>query len=51
MPGKRNFSRKYGVDYDDFGCMAYCSDKQMAEYNTVIMDYLTVIMVVNGENT
>lgn len=40
--GQEQFSRKYGVDYDDFGCMAYCSDKQMAEYNTVIMDYLTV---------
>lgn len=40
--GQEQFTRKYGVDYDDFGCMAYCSDKQMAEYNTVIMDYLTV---------
>ena len=40
--GQEEFTRKYRVDYDDFGCMAYCSDKQMAEYNTVIMDYLTV---------
>lgn len=40
--GQEQFTRKYGVDYDDFGCMAYCSDKQMAEYNTIIMDYLTV---------
>lgn len=40
--GQEQFTRKYGVDYHDLGCMAYCSDKQMAEYNTVIMDYLTV---------
>lgn len=38
---QEQFTRKYGVDYNDFGCMTYCSDKQMAEYNTVIMDYLT----------
>ena len=39
--GQEKFTRKYGVDYDDFGCMANCSDKQMSEYNTAIMDYLT----------
>lgn len=39
--GQEQFTRKYGVGYEDFGCMAYCSDRQMAEYNTVIMDYLT----------
>lgn len=40
--GQEQFVQKYGVDYDDFGCMAYCSEAQMAKYNTVIMDYLTV---------
>lgn len=40
--GQEQFTRKFGVDYEDFGCMAYCSDRQMSEYNTVIMDYLTV---------
>lgn len=40
--GQEQFNRKYGVDYEDFGCMAYCSESQMVEYNTVIMDYLTV---------
>lgn len=39
--GQEQFSIKFGVDYEDFGCMAYCSDRQMSEYNTVIMDYLT----------
>lgn len=39
--GQEQFTRKFGVDYEDFGCMAYCSDRQMSEYNTVIMDYLT----------
>ena len=40
--GQEQFTRKFGVDYEDFGCMVYCSDRQMSEYNTVIMDYLTV---------
>ena len=40
--GQEQFTRKFGVDYEDFGCMAYCSDRQMSKYNTVIMDYLTV---------
>ena len=39
--GQEQFTRKFGVDYEDFGCMAYCSDRQMSEYNTVIMDCLT----------
>lgn len=39
--GQENFKKKYGVDYDDFGCMTYCSDHQMKGYNTVIMDCLT----------
>lgn len=39
--GQENFKKKYGVDYEDFGCMAYCSEHQMKIYNTVIMDCLT----------
>lgn len=39
--GQEKFAKKYGVDYDDFGCIASCSDAQMAKYNTVIMDCLT----------
>lgn len=39
--GQEQFTRKFGVDYEDFGCMAYCSDRQMSEYNTIIMDCLT----------
>ena len=27
--GQENFKKKYGVDYEDFGCMAYCSEHQM----------------------
>lgn len=39
--GQEKFAKRYGVDYDDFGCIANCSDAQMAKYNTVIMDCLT----------
>ncbi len=40
--GQEQFKEKFGVDYDDFGCIAHCSERQMEEYNIVIMDYLTV---------
>ena len=36
-----NSQKEYSVDYDDFGCIANCSDAQMAKYNTAIMDCLT----------
>lgn len=39
--GQEEFAERYGVDYDDFGCIANCSDAQMAKYNTAIMDCLT----------
>lgn len=39
--GQEQFAKRYGVDYDDFGCIANCSDTQMAKYNTAIMDCLT----------
>lgn len=39
--GQEKFAKRYGVDYDDFGCIANCSDAQMAKYNTAIMDCLT----------
>lgn len=39
--GQENFKKKYGVDYEDFGCLTYCSEHQMKIYNTVIMDCLT----------
>ncbi|MBD5387589.1 hypothetical protein HDR70_06875 [bacterium] len=39
--GQEKFAKKYSVDYDDFGCIASCSDAQMAKYNTAIMDCLT----------
>lgn len=39
--GQDKFAKRYGVDYDDFGCIANCSDAQMAKYNTAIMDCLT----------
>lgn len=39
--GQEKFTKKYSVDYDDFGCIANCSDAQMAKYNTAIMDCLT----------
>lgn len=39
--GQEKFKEKFGVDYEDFGCIAHCSNSQMEEYNTVIMDYLT----------
>jgi len=40
--GQEKFAKRYGVDYDDFGCIANCSEAQMAKYNTAIMDCLTV---------
>ena len=40
--GQEKFAKRYGVDYDDFGCIANCSDAQMAKYNTAIMDCLTM---------
>lgn len=39
--GQEKFKEEYGVEYDDFGCMMYCSESQMEAYNTIIMDYLT----------
>lgn len=39
--GQEKFKEKFGVDYEDFGCITHCSKSQMEEYNTVIMDYLT----------
>ena len=39
--GQEKFAKKYSVDYDDFGCIANCSDAQMAKYNTAIIDCLT----------
>lgn len=39
--GQEEFAERYGVDYDDFGCIANCSGAQMAKYNTAIMDCLT----------
>ena len=39
--GQEQFAKEYSVDYDDFGCIANCSDAQMAKYNTAIMDYLS----------
>lgn len=39
--GQEQFAKRYGVDYDDFGCIANCSVPQMAKYNTAIMDCLT----------
>lgn len=39
--GQEEFAKRYGVDYDDFGCIANCSGAQMAKYNTAIMDCLT----------
>lgn len=38
--GQDKFKKKYGVDYYDFGCMAYCSEYQMKVYNIAIMDWL-----------
>lgn len=40
--GQEQFAKRYGIDYDDFGCIANCQDAQMAKYNTAIMDCLTV---------
>lgn len=40
--GQEKFAKKYSVDYDDLGCIANCSDAQMAKYNTAIMDCLTM---------
>lgn len=40
--GQEKFAKRYGVDYEDFGCIANCSDAQMAKYNTAIMDCLTM---------
>lgn len=39
--GQEKFKANYGVGYEDFGCMANCSEHQMKIYNTVIMDCLT----------
>ena len=39
--GQEQFAKRYGADYDDFGCIANCSDAQIAKYNTAIMDCLT----------
>ncbi|WP_289754875.1 hypothetical protein [Muribaculum intestinale] len=40
--GQEKFAKRYGIGYHDFGCIANCSDTQMAKYNTAIMDCLTV---------
>lgn len=40
--GQEQFAKRYGVDYDDFGCISNCSEAQMAKYNTAIMDCLTM---------
>lgn len=41
-PNDAEFKEKYGVGYDDFGCIANCSEKTMEAYNRVIMDCLTI---------
>lgn len=39
--GEELFKEKFGVDYKYLGCVVRCTQKEMVQYNTVIMDYLT----------
>ena len=38
--GQEEFKKKYGVDYNDFGCIPECSEQQMRLYNYTIFDWL-----------
>lgn len=39
--GEELFKEKFGVDYKYLGCVVRCTQKEMVQYNTVLMDYLT----------
>lgn len=38
--GQGRFKKKYGVGYNDFGCIPECSDQEMKLYNYAIFDWL-----------
>ena len=38
--GEEVFKEHYGIGYNDFGCIAECSDEEMKEYNSTIFSWL-----------
>ena len=38
--GQEVFKKHYGIGYNEFGCIAECSDEEMKEYNSVIFSWL-----------
>ena len=38
--GEEVFKEHYGIGYNEFGCIAECSDEEMKEYNSTIFSWL-----------
>ena len=38
--GQEKFREKYGIGYNDFGCLPECSDEDMIAYNLVLFSWL-----------